>query len=119
MSINAQLSCNNPKLSLTLADLAPLVDEDAVVDELDGRIVFAVGVDVGPEVADPDAAVADADDPLEPDKALEAEDLDEPELDADDLDEPEDAEADDLELPDDPALPDDPGLPDCDEALKR
>src|SRR5271169_2543592 len=102
MSINAQLSCNDPKPPLTLAELAPLVDEDADVDELEGRIVFAVGVDVGPEVADPDpdpdAAVPDADDPPEADEALEAEDLDEPELDADDLDEPEDDEADDPEL---------------------
>lgn len=118
MSINAQLTCNRPKPPLTLAELAPLLEEDAGA-ELEGRIVFDVGAEVGPVVADPepdapdpDAALPDAEDfeePLEADEALDADDLDEPELDADDADEPED-EPEDVDEADDPE--------DCEEPLK-
>lgn len=104
MSINAQLTWNRPIPPLTLAELAPLLEEDADA-ELEGRMVFDVGADVGPVVADPDAPdpdtalpdVEDFEEPLEADEALDA-----------DTDEPEDVDEEDD--PEEPA--------DCDEPLK-
>lgn len=83
MSINAQLTCKSPKPPLTLVELAPLFEEEDGV-ELEGRIVFDVGAEVDPLVADaepdapdPEAALLEAEDfeePLEADEALDAED---------------------------------------------
>src|SRR5271170_610652 len=119
MSISAQLTCNSPKPPLTLAELAPLFEDDAGA-EFEGRIVFDVGpvnADPEPDALDPEAALREAEDveePLEADVTLDAEN--EPELDADDVEEPED-EPEDVDETDDPELPE--GLEDNDKPLKH